>query len=233
MMRIAIFGDIHGWFEPTQQPTIEYFQDVVAATDCDVMLQVGDMCHYRSLARPVYWIYGNNDWPPAITEIEAGRRDVHNLHNLKTGEVLTVAIGDETLRIAGLNGAYDPLYSEALEADGSDPAAASFFTQIDVNAMLAMRGQRIDLLLAHGCPSGLGLGREPDHAVPALRQVLDALQPAYMFCGHAHFFKYVQHGPSHVYVLAQLLDEYYILDTCTQQLTRLPSRPLAHRTSRS
>ena len=53
-MRVAIFGDIHGWFEPTQQPTIEYFQDVVASLECDLMLQVGDMCHYRALARPGY-----------------------------------------------------------------------------------------------------------------------------------------------------------------------------------
>ena len=232
-MRVAIFGDIHGWFEPTQQPTIDYFQSVVAVLDCDVMLQVGDMCHYRSLARPVYWIYGNNDWPPAIADIEAGRRDVRNLHNLKTGETLPITVGDETIRIAGLNGAYDPLYSEVLEADGGDPAAASFFTQADIKAMLAMRGQPVDILLAHGCPAGLGLGREPDHAVPALRQVLDTLRPTYMFCGHAHFFRHVPHGPSHVYVLAQLLDEYYVLDTRTRQIERIPSRPLAQVHGRS
>jgi hypothetical protein len=29
-----------------------------------------------------------------------------------------------------------------------------------------------------------------------------------------------------VYALAQLLDEYYILDTSTQQLERIASRPL-------
>jgi Icc-related predicted phosphoesterase len=231
-MRVAIFGDIHGWFEPTQQPTIEYFQDVVADVECDLMLQVGDMCHYRSLARPVYWIYGNNDWPPAIADIEAGRRDVHNLRNIKTGEAVRITAGDETLCVAGLNGAYDPLYSETPAIDRSDPAASSFFTQADIDAMVGMRGQAIDILLAHGCPAGLGLGREPDHAVPALRQVLDALQPTFMFCGHAHFFRYVQHGPTHVYVLAQLLDEYYILDTATQQLVRIPSRPLAHDSGR-
>jgi hypothetical protein len=191
------------------------------------------MCHYRSLARPVYWIYGNNDWPPAIADIESGRRDVRNLHNLKTGAVVSITVGDETLHVVGLNGAYDPLYSEALEADSSDPAAAGFFTQADIDAMLALRGQRIDILLAHGCPAGLGFGREPDHAVPALKQVLDALQPSYMFCGHAHFFRYVRHGPSHVYALAQLLDEYYILETKTQQLERLPSRPLARFSGRA
>jgi Calcineurin-like phosphoesterase len=232
-MRVAIFGDIHGWFEPTQQPTSEYFQDVVAAVDCDLRLQVGDMCHYRSLARPVYWIYGNNDWPPAIAEIEAGRRAVSNLRHLKTGAAVTITVGDETLCVAGLNGAYDPLYSEVLEANNSDPEAASFFTRADVHTMLAMRGQRIDMLLAHGCPAGLGFGREPDHAVPALRQILDALQPTYMFCGHAHVYRYVRHGPTHVYALAQLLDEYYILETSTQQLERIPSRPLAHLHGRS
>jgi Calcineurin-like phosphoesterase superfamily domain len=226
-MRVAIFGDIHGWFEPTQQPTIAYFQDVVAALECDVMLQVGDMCHYRSLARPVYWIYGNNDWPPAIADIEAGRRDVRNLRHIKTGQALRLSVGDETLCIAGLNGAYDPLYSEVFEAGSSDPAATSFFTRADVDAMLAMHGQPVDILLTHGCPAGLGFGREPDHAVPALRQILDALRPAYMFCGHAHLFRYVRHGPTHVYALAQLLDEYYVLDTGTRQLERIVSRPLA------
>ncbi len=231
-MRVAIFGDIHGWFEPTQQPTIEYFQDVVAALECDLMLQVGDMCQYRSLAHPVYWIYGNNDWPPAIADIEAGRRDVQNLRHLKTGQRVMVTVGDETLSVAGLNGAYDPLYSEAFEEDRTDPASASFFSRADVAAMLNLQGQPVDILLTHGCPAGLGFGREPDHAVPALRQILDALQPTYMFCGHAHFFRYVRHGPSHVYVLAQLQEEYYILDTMRERLERIPSRPLAHPTGR-
>jgi hypothetical protein len=36
----------------------------------------------------------------------------------------------------------------------------------------------------------------------------------------------VRHGPSHVYSLAQLQDEYYILDTGTQVLERIPSRAL-------
>ena len=232
-MRVAIFGDIHGWFEPTQQPTSEYFRDLVGELECDLMLQVGDMCQYRSLARPVYWIYGNNDWPPAIADIEAGRRDVQNLRHLKTGQRMTVTVGDEALSVAGLNGAYDPLYSEAFEDHRMDPTSAGFFSRGDVAAMLNMRGQPIDILLTHGCPAGLGLGREPDHAVPALRHILDALQPAYMFCGHAHFFRYVRHGPSHVYVLAQLQEEYYILDTLSQELERFPSRPLAHPTGRT
>lgn len=231
-MRVAIFGDIHGWFEPTQQPTIEFFREVVAALECDLMLQVGDMCHYRSLARPVYWIYGNNDWPPAIADIEAGRRDVRNLRHIKTGQRVLVTSRGETLSIAGLNGAYDPLYSESLADMGADPESAGFFSRSDPAAMLALQGPPLDILLTHGCPAGLGFGREPDHAVPALRQILDALQPSYMFCGHAHFFRYVCHGSSHVYALAELREEYYILDTATQRLERIASRPLACQAAR-
>lgn len=231
-MRVAIFGDIHGWFEPGQQPTIEYFQEVVAAVECDLMLQVGDMCHYRSLARPVYWIYGNNDWPPAIADIEAGRRDVQNLRHIKTGQRVAVRVGDETVWVAGLNGAYDPLYSEGSALDSAELERSGFFSRDDVAAMLALGGQPVDILLTHGCPAGLGFGREPDHAVPALRQILDVLQPAYMFCGHAHFFRAIRHGLSHVYVLAELREEYYILDTVTQHLERIASRPLTHAAGR-
>lgn len=231
-MRVAIFGDIHGWFEPTQQPTIDYFREVVAALECDLMLQVGDMCQYRSLARPVYWIYGNNDWPPAIADIEAGRRDVQNLMHLKTGRRVVFTVRGETLGVAGLNGAYDPLYSEAGRENSTDPGRLGFFSPTDITTMLALRGQRVDILLAHGCPSGLGFGREPDHAVPALRQILEALQPSYMFCGHGHVFRYVRHGPCHVYALAQMQEEYYLLDTESQRLERIPSRSLASHSSR-
>jgi hypothetical protein len=53
-----------------------------------------------------------------------------------------------------------------------------------------------------------------------------------MFCGHAHVFRHVRHGPSHVYALAQMQDEYYVLDTVTQGLERIPSRPLGARPGR-
>ena len=39
---------------------------------------------------------------------------MRNLRDIKTGEAVRVTIGDETLCVAGLNGAYDPLYSECV-----------------------------------------------------------------------------------------------------------------------
>ena len=116
-MKVALFGDIHGFVPGTDLLVIELFRRLVATVECDLALQVGDMCLYRSLDRPVYMIYGNNDSPRSLAEIEAGKREVANLHNIKTGQVLTFQKDDEVIRVSGLNGGFDP----ADYAGESDP----------------------------------------------------------------------------------------------------------------
>jgi hypothetical protein len=59
--------------------------------------------------------------------------------------------------------------------------------------------------------------------VPAIRHILDAVQPRIMLCGHAHLFQEAQTARSTVYALNQLKDEYYILDTKSGALERFPS----------
>jgi Icc-related predicted phosphoesterase len=101
----------------------------------------------------------------------------------------------------------------------------AYFLRSDVDKCLTLRD--IDIFLVHGCPAGLGYGREPDYSVPAIRQILDTVQPRIMLCGHAHIFKATQTAQSTVYALNQLKDEYYILDTKSGALERFPSgRPL-------
>ena len=95
----------------------------------------------------------------------------------------------------------------------------------DVEKCLSLR--QVDIFLAHGCPAGLGYGREPDYGVPAIRDILDTVQPRLMFCGHAHFFREAHTASSTVYSLNQLKDEYYILDTGSGRLECFPSRSLA------
>jgi Icc-related predicted phosphoesterase len=86
---------------------------------------------------------------------------------------------------------------------------------------------QIDIWLAHGCPAGMGFGREPDYGVPAIRAILDAVQPRVMFCGHAHLFRQARTANSTVYALNQLRDEYYVFDTRSGELEVFPSgRPL-------
>lgn len=220
-MRLGILGDIHGYLPSSETLAIDFAVHLTETLDVEAFLQVGDMCHYRSFAKPVYWILGNNDWPDVIRQVESGERPLQHLHHLKNGQVQTLGEATDQLRLAGLNGAFDPLYYDF--EDGPDRPAESlaFFVRADVEKCLGLRD--IDIFLVHGCPAGLGYGREPDYSVPAIREVLDAVQPRLMFCGHAHVFKPAQAANTTVYALNQLKDEYYILDTDSGELERYPS----------
>jgi len=224
-MRLGILGDIHGYLPGSERMCIDFAVQLTAALPVDAFLQVGDMCHYRSFARPVYWIYGNNDWPDVVRQVETGERPLRHLHHLKTGAVLTLSHGTEQVRIAGLNGAFDDLYYDLDPAAERPLESLAFFVRADIEKCLPLRS--IDVFLVHGCPAGLGYGREPDHGVPAIRTILEVVQLRLMLCGHAHFFREAHTATSTVYALNQLKDEYYILDTSSWMLTRFPSRSLA------
>lgn len=223
-MRLGILGDIHGYLPGSDTRAIDFAVHLSETLDVDAFLQVGDMCHYLSFARPVYWILGNNDWADVIRQIESGERPLQNLHHIKTGAIHTLVHGDEQVRIAGLNGAFDPFYYDLEDGPERPLESLAFFLKTDVEKSLQLR--HVDIFLAHGCPSGLGYGREPDYSVPAIRDVLDAVQPRLMFCGHAHYFKKATTSSSTVYALNQLKDEYYILDTRSDELQPYPSKSL-------
>jgi Icc-related predicted phosphoesterase len=220
-MKLGILGDIHGYLPGSNMMSIEYAVELTQTLQVDAFLQVGDMCHYRSFAQPVYWILGNNDWADVVRQVESGERPLQNLHHIKTGEVITLEKDGEQVRIAGLNGAYDSLYYELEDGPERPPESLPFFLRSDVDRSLMLRD--IDIWLAHGCPAGLGYGREPDYSVSAIREILDAVQPRFMFCGHAHYYKEARTNASTVYALNQLKDEYYILDTATGILEAFPS----------
>lgn len=221
-MRLGILGDMHGFLPGSDLMCVDFAVQLSARLPVDAFLQVGDMCHYRSFARPVYWILGNNDWPDVVRQVASGERPLRNLHHLQTGEVLTLHNGTEQVRIAGLNGAFDDLYYELADGPERPPESRAFFLRSDVEQCLSLRN--IDVFLVHGCPAGLGYGREPDYGVPAIRDILDAVQPRLMLCGHAHFFREAHTASSTVYSLNQLKDEYYLLDTRSRRLERCPSR---------
>lgn len=220
-MRIGILGDIHGYLPASETLTIDFAVHLTETLKVDAFLQVGDMCHYRSFARPVYWILGNNDWPDVVRQVESGERPLRHLHHLKTGTVQTLEQGEERVRVAGLNGAFDPLYYDLEDGPERPLESLAFFLRADVEKCLSL--SQIDIFLVHGCPAGLGYGREPDYSVPAIREILDVVQPRLMFCGHAHLFQAAHTDSSTVYALNQLKDEYYILDTDSGALERYPS----------
>lgn len=221
-MRLGILGDIHGSLAGHNMPCIDFAVQLTERLQVEAFLQVGDMCNYRSFARPVHWILGNNDWPDVVQLIETGQRPLQNVHHLKTGAVVTLTQHSDQVRIAGLNGAFDSLYYDLSPADARPPESLAYFTRTDVEQCLQLR--QVDIFLAHGCPAGLGYGREPDYSVPALRTILDTVQPRVMFCGHAHLFKHAQTETSTVYALNQLKEEYYIYDTVSGVLERFASK---------
>jgi len=213
-MRILILGDIHGYTGTADIPTIDIAVYIVNQTDADVVLQVGDMGGYRPFSKPVYWIFGNNDSLSLMKTDDTDAAYIPNLNNIKTGEVLTFSSGEERITVSGLNGAYDPLY---YDFDRNKLDDLGYYTEGDVEKCLHLRD--IDIFLAHGCPSGLGLGREPDHAVPAIRKILDRVKPRYMFCGHGHFYKKVKHCGCTIVSLELVNKEYYILDTGSDEFS--------------
>jgi len=221
-MRLGILGDVHGFLPGSDMMSIDFAVHLTETLAVEAFVQVGDMCHYRSFARPVYWIIGNNDWPDVVRQIETGERPLWNLYNVKPGEVVTLTQGTEEVRIAGINGAFDDLYYDLDPTQERPIESLAYFVRADVEKCLPL--QNIDIFLVHGCPAGLGYGREPDYGVPAIRTLLDTVQPRFMFCGHAHLFRVAHTATSTVYALNQLKDEYYILDTSSGTLERFPSR---------
>jgi Icc-related predicted phosphoesterase len=212
-MKILTFGDIHGLVGKADIPTIDVVADIVERTESDLVLQVGDMGGSRSFRKPVHWIFGNNDSPSLMKACLRGEPPVENLVHIRTGEVLTFQAGDEEISISGLNGAYDPLYYDFNRSDLDD---LGYFTKEEAAKCLDLKN--IDIFLAHGCPAGLGFGREPDYGNPAIRRILDMVKPRYMFCGHGHFYRDVQYGRSRIYSLDLASRFHYILDTITGNL---------------
>ena len=220
-MRLGILGDIHGYLPGGNRMCIEYAVELTETVAVEAFLQVGDMCHYRSFAQPVYWIFGNNDWTDVARQVETGERPLENLYHIKTGEVVTLEKAGETIRIAGLNGAFDELYYDLEDGPDRPLESLPFFIRSDVERSMQLRD--IDIMLAHDCPAGLGYGREPDYSVRQIRDVLDAVRPRFMFCGHAHYYKATRTDATAVYALNELRHEYYILDTVTEVLEAFPS----------
>lgn len=219
-MNVLVFGDVHGLTGKADIPTVDVVVEIVKRVDADLVLQVGDMGGRRSFSRPVHWIFGNNDSISLMQAFDQGKSPVENLNHIRNGEVLTFTVGEESVAVSGLNGAYDPLYFDFKRDELEDPG---YFTETDVEQCFHLRN--IDIFLAHGCPSGLGMGREPDHGNPAIRSILDAVRPRYMFCGHGHFYREATYEGCRIYSLDLASKAYYMLDTASGKLTTFKTDP--------
>lgn len=146
-MKVLLLGDVHGHLPGTDRPTWEFLAELVNASPWPC-LQAGDIGRYPPLSRPLHFVFGNNDWPPTPRS--------ENYVNLRAGEPIVLAAGAERLKVAGLNGVYDPLYYGRPEL--VPPAERDlYFTPAHVAACRRLEG--VDIFLAHGVPAGFGRGR--------------------------------------------------------------------------
>lgn len=223
-MKIALFGDVHGYFEHGRGSAIDRFQEVVGSIQADLLLQVGDLCYYRPLSRPIYWIYGNNDAPELVRSRQQAGRELDPLRLLDTGEVLTFQQGGESLKLAGLNGAHDPLLYFLNGKRAAEIRRNGFFVEEDVRKCARLKG--LDIFLAHGCPKGLGFRwQEKDIGEGPLRKLLEQIETRYFFCGHAHLYHRVRYKDTEVVSLAEFKEEYYRIDSLTGELERFRTCP--------
>ena len=224
-MKIALFGDVHGFFEHGGNLAIERFQEVVESIQADLLLQVGDLCYYRPLSQPLHWIYGNNDAPELVKKRQRAGRELKNLRLLNTGEIRIFSREREDLKLAGLNGAHDPLFYSSNGKEALDIRAKGFFVEEDIRRCSRLKG--LDIFLTHGCPKGLGfrwqgkdIGDEP------IRALLEEIDTRYFFCGHVHLFHRVRYKDTEIISLAEFKEEYYLFDSLSGELEQIRTSSL-------
>lgn len=155
--------------------------DRAQRTTVDLLLGAGDLPwdHLESLADalgvPAAFVPGNHD--PQVTAARRGPRGFINLD----GTVATLA----GLRIAGLGGCvrYNRGNHQYTQAEYALRAGA-LLDQIGTGST---GSSRIDILLTHAPPFGLGDEPDPSHqGIEALHEVIERSQPRWHLHGHIH-----------------------------------------------
>lgn len=174
-MRLLAVSDLHG--------DLGSVWAAIEHTQPDVLLCCGDWgdpgdvelpdLEAFSARLPVHSVYGNHDHLEAL---DAWRNPDGGAVLLRNGELRSVG----PLTLAGLNGIWakshrKPYYITDEEVD-------------EASLRLAAAGRAVDILLSHGCPSGLA-DRTWDHRHGGQRCFLRAFQmlkPRVYLTGHLH-----------------------------------------------
>ena len=196
-MKIGALGDVHGDFASVRAIMARH-------PEVGLWVSVGDLGDargaYESPPEPLYWIKGNNDNLEVVAQIQAGQREISNLHYLPNGR--RVAIGP--LAVAGLGGTLAPTWYERAPdelprprmaaADGDFPPLARddkrrHFVRAEVEACAALRG--VDLFLSHEAARPFFMevrGRRQDVGKTPINEVLASMRPRLHLSGHHHMY---------------------------------------------
>ena len=215
IMKIAIFGDIHGHWCDFRDAVVE----LNSRTHLDLVLQCGDAqpirneydleymhCpkKYRKLGD--FWMFhdGAKDFPVPLLFIGGNHEPWNYLDQNLEGAFLATNIefigrvGMREImgtRIVGISGVYSPKYFNAPHPEWPYPTSkrkqASYFNSEDLEN--ALEFGKADILLFHEWPSLMNSARGnewPSHwgtvGSENLTELVELLSPKYVFCGHMH-----------------------------------------------
>lgn len=205
-------GDIHGRFHRVQGWLREL--EEARGRPLDLVLSVGDVEAFQTnddhrrkaakrampaefadyasgaarLHRPLWFIGGNNEDFAALHGVPGGATVAPDLHYL--GRVGTRRF--DGLRLAWLSGIYAPKHVDTVLVAPTTPATqkqAGYFRTPEVERLRTVRD--VDLMLVHEWPRGLfqrvaGRPVRPWMGNPITRSLVDAVKPAWLWCGHSH-----------------------------------------------
>lgn len=205
-MSMVVVGDVHGAIGALYEKARE-FRDK-HGTSIDAILQVGDLQIYSDVSQvdkavkkhggvgefpvwlregrrapiPTYAILGNHDDSKLFYEY-AGREILPSLHLLAQGEVASIVLGGNTVRVGALGGNYSPRYFKA-KPDELPPGKLKHYTESHIAQLV--ENIPFDILLVHEAPTGFVIRDGSDLGRPEVRDLIELTQPRFVFFGHHH-----------------------------------------------
>ena len=247
-MVIGAVADVHG-----------NFGAMIAAmerhSEVPFWICVGDLASrtgaYPEPPAPLYWIKGNNEDFAAIARWEAGEAQPRNLHYIRNGTAVDIAIGPGkvrppgSIRVAGLGGTFAPTWYDTpaaeLPAKAKDDKRRHFVRE-EAEACKQLTG--VDVLMTHEAPkpfflmdpstalgasdlrAATGQRRGWDVGKSAINGVLAAVRPRLHLCGHHHrFMETTREGVPSV-CIDRVNRSYLLIDAATLEYEKV-DQPVA------
>lgn len=226
-MTIAVAGDVHGSINNFYEKLTAHQETM--GRRIDAVLQVGDLQVYsdesqldKAVARhggvgdfpewfreqrrvPIltFAILGNHD-DAQLFYRHAGKEIVPSLHLLPQGEVTTINVGGQLLRVGALGGNYSPKYFQ-INPDKLPSGKLKHYTEMHINSLIDQ--MPFDILLTHEAPTGFITRNGVDLGRPEISNLIEQVKPRFAFFGHHHRHVEGKIGDTIVVGLANALND--------------------------
>ena len=137
----------------------------------------------KKCAKPTVFVRGNHEDHKYLQQYRnGGTVDPYGaLHYLTGRRPIAMALGESTVRIAGIGGI---ALSPGRDSARRSPDAGHVSSEID--ALMALETGSVDILLTHDAPMDHGLRSGGDCGSQVITMIIQHLQPRYVFFGHYH-----------------------------------------------